>query len=195
MNVRDLPPHRVVPLSEIREAPDNPRKIPQAAVDAVARSLQRFGWKQPMVIDADGVLVVGHTRKLAAQKLGLTVGPVVDASDLTPAEVDAYRIMDNRAADYASWDMPALVQQLEILEQDGFGEVLGLADWDDVMAGYARHLDDADDLTDLDVNPSARAYAEGGFEIGVVFDSMESALAAERNLIDIPGVVDVRHKR
>lgn len=59
------------PLSEIRPYPKNGRRIPQAAIDAVAKSIQEFGWRQPIVVDKEGVIVVGHVRLKAAYQLGL----------------------------------------------------------------------------------------------------------------------------
>src|SRR6266404_8253043 len=75
----------------------NARKIPQQAVDKVAASIQEFGWRQPIVVDLQGVIICGHTRLLAAQKLGLKEAPVHVADNLTPAQVRAYRLLDNRS--------------------------------------------------------------------------------------------------
>src|SRR5690606_35889614 len=111
-DVRDLGEVVVVPLSSIKPHPRNPRRIPERAVEAVALSLQRFGWQQPLVVDGDMVLVAGHTRVKAAQSLGLTKVPVIVARDLTPDEIDAFRIADNRTHDFTSWDFPELVSQL-----------------------------------------------------------------------------------
>ena len=88
--VTPLPAHTVVPIDGVHESPANPRTISQTAVDRVARSLRRFGWKQPIVADEHGEIVVGHTRHRAAVKLGLTEVPVVYAADLTAAELAAY---------------------------------------------------------------------------------------------------------
>ena len=81
------------PLAEIRPYEKNPR-VNDAAVDAVAESIRRFGFRQPIVIDADGLIVVGHTRWKAATSLGLERVPVHVATDLTPEQVRAYRIAD-----------------------------------------------------------------------------------------------------
>ena len=67
----------------------------------MAESIQQFGFRQPIVVDADGVIIVGHTRYKAAQKLGLEKVPVHVAKDLTPAQIKAYRIADNKTADLA----------------------------------------------------------------------------------------------
>ena len=92
---------------------NNPRKRSASAIDKVAASIQEFGWKQPIVVDAEGVVIVGHTRLLAAQRLGLEHVPVHIARDLTPAQVKAYRLADNRVADETAWDEELLEVELE----------------------------------------------------------------------------------
>lgn len=96
-----------VPINEIREYENNPRKNDEA-VEYVANSIREFGWKQPLVLDNDGVIVCGHTRYLAAKKLGLDEVPVIVASDLTEEQVKAYRLADNKTAEAASWDWEKL---------------------------------------------------------------------------------------
>jgi len=90
----------------------NARKIPQQAVDKVAASIKEFGWRQPVVVDGEGVIVCGHTRWLAAQKLGLRQVPVHTASNLTPAQIKAYRLMDNRSHQETDWDFELLTTEL-----------------------------------------------------------------------------------
>src|SRR5437868_217413 len=102
----------------------NARKIPVAAVDKVAASIQEFGWRQPMVVDANGVIICGHTRLLAAQKLGLQEAPVHVAENLTPAQVRAYRLLDNRSHEETTWDADLL--GLELLDLKGMGVDLDL---------------------------------------------------------------------
>ena len=87
-------------LSDIKPYPGNPRQN-DAAVDAVAESIREFGFRQPIVVDAEGVIICGHTRYKAALKLGLEKVPVHVATDLTPAQIKAYRIADNKTADLA----------------------------------------------------------------------------------------------
>ena len=82
-------------IGDVKPYEHNPR-INDHAVDAVARSIQEFGFRQPIVVDEDGVIIVGHTRFKAAQKLGLETVPVHVAKGLTPAQVKAYRLADNR---------------------------------------------------------------------------------------------------
>src|SRR6266481_7635220 len=90
----------------------NARKIPQQAIDKVAASIQEFGWRQPIVVDGEGVIICGHTRWLAAKKLGLRQVPVHTASNLTAAQVKAYRLMDNRSHQESDWDFDLLAIEL-----------------------------------------------------------------------------------
>lgn len=87
------------------------------AVDAVASSIKNYGFKQPIVIDGQGEVVAGHTRLKAAKKLGLKEVPVIIADDLTPAQVKAYRIADNRVGELAEWDMELLQLELTDIEE------------------------------------------------------------------------------
>jgi len=113
-------------LSDIIPYENNPR-INDAAVDAVAASIREFGFRQPVVVDGADVLIVGHTRWKAAQKLGLKEIPVHVATDLTPAQIQAYRIADNEIATIADWDYDLL--PLELAE-------LQLADFDLGLLGF-----------------------------------------------------------
>ena len=103
-------------LDEITPYGNNPRNNDEA-VDKVAASLQEFGWKQPIVVDADGVVIAGHTRLKAAQKLGLKTAPVVVAADLDPEQVRAYRLADNKTAEFAGWDFGVLDSELQEIGQ------------------------------------------------------------------------------
>jgi DNA modification methylase len=102
-------------ITDVRPYPGNPRQN-DAAVDAVAASIREFGFRQPIVVDADGVIIVGHTRYKAAQKLGLQKVPVHVAKDLTPQQIRAYRIADNRTSDLATWDFELLPIELSALQ-------------------------------------------------------------------------------
>ncbi|HOT74019.1 MAG TPA: DNA modification methylase [Anaerohalosphaeraceae bacterium] len=97
----------------------NPRNN-DAAVDAVAKSIQEFGFLQPIVIDSDGVIVCGHTRYKAALKLGLDKVPVYVAKELTPEQTKAYRIADNKTADLSDWNYELLTLELAELMKTGF---------------------------------------------------------------------------
>lgn len=117
---------RYVPIGDVRPYEDNPRRN-DGAVQAVAASLREFGWKQPIVVDADGTIIAGHTRYKAALALGMTDVPAVVASDLTPEQCAAYRLADNRVGELAEWDGELLAQELDGLagfdmEQFGFDD-------------------------------------------------------------------------
>lgn len=95
---------------------NNPRKN-TPAVKAVAASLKEFGFQQPLVVDKDLVVVIGHTRLLAAKDLGLKKVPVLVADSLTPEQTKAYRLIDNRSHELASWDLKALGDELAELRK------------------------------------------------------------------------------
>lgn len=104
-------------LSELTPYENNPR-LNDDAVDGVAESIRQFGFKVPMVIDADGVIVCGHTRYKAAKQLGLEKVPCVVADDLTEDEIKAFRLADNKVAEKAEWDFNSLGKELGELEFD-----------------------------------------------------------------------------
>lgn len=132
------------PIDDVHPYPNNPRNNDEA-VEYVANSIREFGWQQPIVVDTDGTIIAGHTRLKAAQRLGMDTVPVVVADNLTPAQVNAYRLADNKVAEASTWDMEALAVELEGLEVDfdmtmfdfdagisidGFGEDFELPDGD-----------------------------------------------------------------
>lgn len=94
----------------------------------VAASLKEFGWQQPIVVDAKGVIIAGHTRLLAAKKLGLAEVPVHVALNLSPGQVKAYRLMDNRSHDESSWDIELLGP--ELIDMKALDVDLGLSGFD-----------------------------------------------------------------
>src|SRR5579862_8821999 len=117
------------PIGRIVEYVRNARRITPAAVDKVAASIQEFGFRQPIVVDTEGVIIVGHVRLRAAKQLGLTEVPVHVAANLTPAQVKAYRLMDNRSHEEVDWDMELL--GAELLELKDFDLEMGLTGFDD----------------------------------------------------------------
>lgn len=109
---------RLRKANSIKPYDQNPRLNDQA-VDAVAKSIVEFGFRQPIVVDDDGVIVVGHTRWKAAQQLGLDEVPVHVASELTPEQCRSYRIADNQTATLADWDTDRLSLELDALKECG----------------------------------------------------------------------------
>jgi DNA modification methylase len=138
------------PIDAIRPYEGNPR-VNDDAVDAVARSLAEFGFRQPIVVDADGVIIVGHTRWKAARKLGLAKVPVHVATDLPPEKVKAYRIADNQTATLAEWDFELLPVELKDLEQADYD--LSLLGFDEDELAHLLDGDVAEGLTDPDSVP------------------------------------------
>ena len=106
-------------VSEIHPYEKNPR-FNDGAVDAVAASIKEFGFKNPIIVDKDNVIIAGHTRMLAAKKLGLTEVPVVVASDLTPEQVQAFRIADNKTGEIAEWNYDLLPLEIKELQEANF---------------------------------------------------------------------------
>lgn len=105
-------------IKDIKPYEKNPR-INDNAVDKVAESIKQFGWKVPIVIDKNNVIVTGHTRYKAAEKLGINEIPCIIANDLTDAQIKAYRIADNKVADFAIWDNKLLLEELADLDNIG----------------------------------------------------------------------------
>src|SRR5882672_4949609 len=99
------------PIASIRPYENNPR-INDQAVDVVAASIREFGFRQPIVVDVDGVIIVGHVRYKAALKLGLKKVPVHVATGLTPAQIKAYRLADNQTASLSQWNYDLLPLEL-----------------------------------------------------------------------------------
>ena len=110
MKIALLPIEKLIPYAR------NARTIPQAAVDKVAASIKEFGWQKPIVVDTDGVVVAGHVRLLAAKQLGLEKVPVHVATDLTPGQIKAFRLMDNRSHQETGWDLDLLGPEMAELQ-------------------------------------------------------------------------------
>lgn len=99
-------------INELVPYENNPRKNDEA-VDYVIASIKEFGYKQPIVIDKDNVIVCGHTRLKALQKMGIKKVSCIIADDLTPQQIKAYRLADNKVAEKAGWDFPKLEVELD----------------------------------------------------------------------------------
>ena len=106
-------------LNEIIQYENNPRNN-DSAVDKVAESIKEFGFKVPIIVDKDNIIIAGHTRYKAAIKLGLEIVPVIKADDLTEQQVKAFRIMDNKSSEFATWNYEALLKEMESLKLDDY---------------------------------------------------------------------------
>ena len=112
-----------IPISALKPYENNPR-LNDKAVDAVAKSIETFGFKAALIIDKENVIVCGHTRLKAAKKLGLTEVPCVIADDLTPEQVKAFRLADNKVAELAQWDIAALAAEIDELQAAGHNTLI-----------------------------------------------------------------------
>lgn len=134
-------------ITELKPYENNPRNNAEA-VEYVANSIKEFGFKVPIVIDKNGVIVAGHTRYEAAKVLGLEFVPVVIADDLTDKQIKAFRVADNKTAEKASWDYPKLAEEIEGIELDFDLKDFGFGEFElDVLKGQNDFDEDAlDDL-------------------------------------------------
>ena len=125
----------------------NPRRN-DAAISKVAASLQEFGWRQPIVVDDDMVVVVGHTRLEAARSLGMGEVPIHVAAGLTPEQIKAYRLADNRVGEEAEWDHELLRLEIGELERAAFNIDLTGFHASELVLDEIDYsfLDDADDI-------------------------------------------------
>lgn len=105
-------------VEELRAYDKNPRRNDEA-VEYVANSIREFGFKVPVVIDERNTIVCGHTRVKAAVKLGMGEVPCIVADDLTPAQIKAFRLADNKVGELAMWDWDLLSDEMEELDELG----------------------------------------------------------------------------
>ncbi len=147
------------PIGSIKPYENNPRTN-DAAVDAVAASVRAFGFRQPIVVDEDGVIIVGHTRYKAALKLGMTEVPVHVARGLSPEQARAYRIADNQTATLSQWDEDKLPLELMALQQADFDLSLTGFPEDDILRLLTQPTPegqcDPDDVPEPPVEPITR---------------------------------------
>ena len=120
-------------IADIRPYENNPRNN-EAAIQYVANSIKDFGFKVPIVIDKNGTIITGHTRVLAAKKLGMKTVPCILADDLTPEQVKAFRLADNKVSEMADWNWAKLEKELDSL---------GNLDWDMSSFGFDMQFDES----------------------------------------------------
>ena len=149
MNITD------VKIDDITPYHDNPR-VNTDAINVVKKSLSEFGFQQPLVLDKNNVIIVGHTRFAAAKELGFENVPCYVADNLSEDKIKAYRIMDNKSAEYASWNYGLLTKEMtDLLEQDYDLSFTGFTDEELSDLGLDINLDDFEEegLTDEDASP------------------------------------------
>ena len=139
MNIIEKPINEVIPYEK------NPR-INDNAVPAVMKSIEEFGFKVPIVIDKNGTIVTGHTLLKAAKKLGMKTVPCIVADDLTPEQIKAFRLADNKVAEAAEWDMELLNEELDgIIDIDmsdfNFGDINDSPSSEDVVEDDGENIE------------------------------------------------------
>ena len=122
---------KYIPTNEIKPYENNPRKNDEA-VRYVAESIKEFGFKNPVILSKDNVIIAGHTRLKAAKELSITEVPCIYAEDLTDDQIKAFRLADNKVAEMASWDFDKLEEELADIDIDmsefGFTDQQGYVD-------------------------------------------------------------------
>lgn len=159
-------------LTELTPYENNPR-MNEDAVDGVAESIKNYGFKVPLVIDRDGVIVCGHTRYKAAEKLGLTTVPCVVADDLNEKQIKAFRIADNKTSDLSIWDNKKLLEELDGLE--------------DLFTGFTESDLFEDTLDNVDLDALEENEKGVVYEIKIKTNSKEKAdkIMADWETIDL----------
>ena len=127
-------------LNEIKPYPNNPRNNDNA-VEAVANSIKRFNFQNPIIVDSEGVIVAGHTRYKAAQKLGLQTVPCLVADDLNEEQINAFRLADNKVGELATWDLDTLKVELDNIGEIDMSEFGFNLDDDDEDDTYTRKIE------------------------------------------------------
>lgn len=122
---------KMVKLADIVPYENNPRNNADA-VEPVKESIKQFGFKNPMILDKENVIVAGHTRYEAAQALGMTEVPVIYADDLTEEEVKKFRLVDNKTSEFAGWDFSKLEEELADLNFEDFDFGFGSNEQEDL---------------------------------------------------------------
>ena len=138
LNIKDIP------IKDLKQYENNARKNDKA-VPVVAESIRKYGFKVPVVVDKDNVIIAGHTRVRAAEELGLETVPAVIADDLTEDQAKAFRLADNKTAELAAWDFDRLEEELDQIDDE---YLLGL--FERKLYEEGEEYDGEIDLSDYD---------------------------------------------
>jgi len=146
-------------INTIKPYENNPRKLKDSAIEKVAMSLKEYGFRQPIVVDKDRIIVVGHTRYRASKKLGFKEVPITIADNLTPEQINAYRIADNRTAEESEWDNELLKMEIKDLESKDFKlDLLGFNEdqLNDMLFEEKQGLTDEDEVPEAPEEPISK---------------------------------------
>lgn len=149
----------IVDISTIKPYENNPRKLKDSAIEKVAMSLKEYGFRQPIVVDKDRIIVAGHTRFRASKKLGLKNVPISVIDNLTPEQINAYRIADNRTAEESEWDNELLKMEIKELETKDFKlDLLGFNDeqLNNLLFEEKQGLTDEDEVPEIPEEPISK---------------------------------------
>ena len=148
-------------ITDIKEYENNPRNN-ENAIEPVANSIKKFGFKVPIILDRDNVIVAGHTRIYAAKKLGLKTVPCVIADDLTPEQIKAFRLADNKVGEIAEWDFAKLEEELMDIKN------IDMSEFEFDMALLDEVIDD-DEINEFDVETAIDEITEPITKIGYLY--------------------------
>lgn len=158
----------IKPVKDLTPYERNPRKN-DGAVEYVAASIKEFGFRVPLVIDKDNVIVAGHTRYKAAKRLRIKEVPCIVADDLTDEQVKAYRLADNKVAEFATWDTGLLD-----------GELAGILDFDMAEFGFAALTEDIEEEEEIPAEESSFDYEAQCGVIVICTDEQEQQAVYSR---------------
>lgn len=153
-----------ITLKELKPYENNPRNNDEA-VEPVANSIKEFGFKVPIVIDKDNVIIAGHTRYKAAKKLGLEKVPCIVADDLTEEQIRAFRLADNKVSEIATWDIELLDIELD-----------NILDIDMSLFDFNMNIEEIPDELERDIETNEK------FIIKITFDTYDDWLDKEDEL-------------
>ena len=150
---------KLAEISNIKPYENNPRKLSEQAIEKVAMSLKEYGFRQPIVVDKDMVIVAGHTRFRASKKLGLKQVPISVIDNLSKEQINAYRIADNRTAEESEWDNELLKMEIKELEAKDFKlDLLGFNDeqLNNILFEEKQGLTDEDEVPEAPEEPISK---------------------------------------
>lgn len=166
----------LINVCDIKPYENNPRNNNEA-VSAVAASIREFGFKVPIILDAQGVIVAGHTRYKEAKMIGLEKVPCITADDLTPKQVKAFRLADNKVGELAKWDFEMLENELDALEE-----------FDMAKFGFDEFEDDVDMPKDDPKEEKLKPYDRHHVLISCGVAQSPQVMRIVNQLREIPGV-------
>lgn len=150
-------------ISDLIPYENNPRKN-ERAIDKVASSIKEFGFKVPIIIDRDNVIVAGHTRLKAAELLGLDKIPCIVADDLSDEQLKAFRLADNKTGEFAEWDFELLAEELQDITD------IDMSEFGFEVEDIPEDTEVAEDFDDIDVEKLEKHY-------GVPYQGNKSRIA------------------